>query len=178
MGVLEIIAKQRLGPKALLSHPRLRHAFEKAEKAAHKPTATEDEKARIAAMVELCFEYDRETDPEEKVNILDTLDEITANAHIQLPATSIEAWEADLKTKNNSYAEVERRAKKDIKAFLDKYFLLRARAGLETQSALAKASGLSRSYIAVIETGEHFPQQKTLQKLARAFKVEITALLP
>jgi len=175
---MEIIAEQRLGHKALRSHPRLRSAFERAEKAARKTTANEGEKARIAAMVELCFEYDRETDPDEKTNILNTLDEISANKSIPLPGTSVEAWEANQKAKNSSYAEAERRAKKDIKAFLDKYFLFRAKAGLETQAALAKASGLSRSYIAVIETGEHFPQQKTLQKLARAFKVEITELLP
>jgi len=178
VGVLEIIAEQRLGHKALRLHPRLRSAFERAEKAAYKATATEDEKARIAAIVELCFEYDRETDPEEKANILKTLEEISANEPIELPTESVEAWESGLKTRNTSYAEADRKAKKDIKAFLDKYFLFRAKAGLETQAALAKASGLSRGYIAVIETGEHFPQQKTLQKLARALKIEITELLP
>jgi len=62
--------------------------------------------------------------------------------------------------------------------FLKKYFSLRARAGLETQAALAKASGLKRSYVATIETGEHFPQQKTLQKLAKAFGVDVTELFP
>ena len=46
---------------------------------------------------------------------------------------------------------------------------MRAKAGLATQADVASKSGLSRSYVAVIESGEHIPQQKTLQKLARAF---------
>jgi transcriptional regulator with XRE-family HTH domain len=36
---------------------------------------------------------------------------------------------------------------------------------------------MSRSYIGVIESGEHVPQQKTLQKLAKAFGVDVADLI-
>jgi len=178
MGVLEIIAEQRLGLTALKSHPKLRIAFEKAEKATQGSTISDDEKARIAAIIELCFEYDRESDPEEKANILRTLEEISANEALEMPAQSMETWESDLKTSDKEYAKAKREGKRQIETFLRKYFSLRAKSGLQTQAALAKASGLKRSYVAVIETGEHFPQQKTLQKLAKAFGVDVTELLP
>jgi transcriptional regulator with XRE-family HTH domain len=42
---------------------------------------------------------------------------------------------------------------------------------------VARKSGLARSYVAVIESGEHVPQQKTLQKLAKAFGVDVAELL-
>lgn len=178
MGVLEIIAEQRLGMTALKSHPKLRLAFEKAEEATRRPKISPDEKARIASIVELCFEYDRESDPDEKMNILRTLDEISANEPLELPTQDIQEWETQLKAKDSSYAKADDDTKSATSLFLKKYFSLRARAGLETQAALAKASGLKRSYVATIETGEHFPQQKTLQKLAKAFGVDVTELFP
>ena len=73
--------------------------------------------------------------------------------------------------------EAEAAAAKKTDAFLKTYFSLRAKAGFATQADVAKKSGLSRSYVAVIESGEHIPQQKTLQKLARAFGVDVTALI-
>ena len=97
MGVLEIIAEQRLGLTALKSHPKLRAAFEKAEKATHRPRISSDKKARIAAIIELCFEYDRESDPEEKTNILRTLEEISVNEAVEMPIQSVEEWEGELK---------------------------------------------------------------------------------
>ena len=177
MGVLEIIAEQRLGLTALKSHPKLRIAFEKAEKAIHRPKINDDEKARIAAIIELCFEYDRETDPEEKANILRTLEEISANEALELPARSVEDWESELRSGKKTYSKMERIGKRRIEKFLEKYFSLRAKSSLQTQADVAKASGLKRSYVAIIETGEHFPQQKTLQKLAKAFNVDVTELL-
>ncbi len=163
---------------ALKSHPKLRLAFEKAEEATRRPKISPDEKARIASIVELCFEYDRESDPDEKMNILRTLDEISANEPLELPTQDIQEWETQLKAKDSSYAKADDDTKSATSLFLKKYFSLRARAGLETQAALAKASGLKRSYVATIETGEHFPQQKTLQKLAKAFGVDVTELFP
>jgi transcriptional regulator with XRE-family HTH domain len=62
--------------------------------------------------------------------------------------------------------------------FLRKYFSLRAKANLATQQDVAKKSGLRRSYVSTIESGEHLPQQKTLQKLAKAFGVDVSELLP
>jgi transcriptional regulator with XRE-family HTH domain len=60
---------------------------------------------------------------------------------------------------------------------LRKYFSLRAKAGLKTQAEVAKKAGLSRTHVTVIESGEHAPQQKTLQKLAKAFGVDVTDLM-
>ena len=178
MGVLEIIAEQHLGTKALASHPALRSALEQVEKGTRRAKVSADEKARIASIVELCFEYERETDPEEKENILCTLEEISANAPLELPTQTVEEWETELKKEDAAYAKADQVAERRIQAFLKKYFSLRSKAGLETQEAVAKKSGLKRGYIGVIETGEHFPQQKTLQKLAKAFDVDVAELLP
>ena len=75
-------------------------------------------------------------------------------------------------------AKAARAADYRVRAFLKKYFSLRARAGLKTQQSVAKKSGLRRSYVAVVEAGDHFPQQKTLQRLAKAFGVDVSELLP
>lgn len=178
MGVLEIIAEQRLGVAVLKKHRKLRAGLKQAEAATTGPEISDDEKNRIAAIVDLCFEYEREPALDEKANILRTLEEIGANAPLELPAQSIEEWEVELKSGDVAYSKADRLRRRRIEGFLKKYFLLRARVGLKTQAAVAKASGLKRSYIGVIETGEHLPQQKTLQKLAKAFRVEVTDLIP
>ena len=174
MGVLEIIAEKHLGAVALKKRPQLVKALAKIEGSATKGA----EKERIASIVELCFEYDRETDPDEKENILRAVEEISANEPLELPTESIEEWEQRLKAKDSAYAKSDATAAKTTAAFLKKYFSLRAKAKLPTQAAVAAKSGLSRGYIAVIESGEHFPQQKTLQKLAKAFGVDVTDLIP
>ena len=50
-----------------------------------------DDKARVEVRMEsiitLCLEYDRETDADEKENILRTLVEIITNAPLELPPT-------------------------------------------------------------------------------------------
>lgn len=177
MGVLEIIAEQQLGAKQWASHPQLRAALERAEKSVQRPDLSLDEKARITSLVELCFAYERETDSDEKANILRTLDEISANEPLELPTVSVEQWEAKLNSGDPAFAKAKRKTDRHRQEFQKRYFSLRAKAGLQTQEAVAKKSGLRRSYIAVIEAGDHFPQQKTLQKLAKAFGVDIAELL-
>jgi DNA-binding XRE family transcriptional regulator len=174
MGVLEIIAEKHLGALALRKHPQIRAALTRIGDTADKGA----DKERIAAIVELCFEYDREPDPEEKKNILSTLEEISSNEPLELPAETIEEWHQRLIESDTGYAKANAAAGKRTAAFLKKYFSLRAKAGLATQTEVARKSGLSRSYVAVIESGEHVPQQKTLQKLARAFGVDIADLNP
>ncbi|HEY3755286.1 MAG TPA: helix-turn-helix transcriptional regulator [Opitutaceae bacterium] len=178
MGVLEIIAERRLGAKELASHPRLRAALERVEQSTRRVDVDEDEKARITSIVDLCFAYERETDPEEKMNILRTLEEISANEPLELPSETVDQWEAQLNSTDAAFAKESEKADHRMKLFLRKYFSLRGKAGFETQAAVAEKTGLSRSYVAVIESGEHFPQQKTLQKLARAFGVDVADLLP
>jgi DNA-binding XRE family transcriptional regulator len=165
MGVLEIIAHRRIGAEQLASHPALRASITQADRMAQSDALTNDERARIESIIDLCFEYDRETELDEKTNILRTLEELGANLPLEAPSATVEEWAADVDTQR-------------IQAFRKRYFSLRAKAGLETQADVAKRSGLRRSYIAVIETGGHFPQQKTLQKLAVAFGVDIGELLP
>ena len=61
--------------------------------------------------------------------------------------------------------------------FLRKYFSLKHKAGLKTHAEVGKAAGLERTHVTVLESGEHMPQQKTLQKLAKAFGVDVTDLM-
>jgi transcriptional regulator with XRE-family HTH domain len=53
---------------------------------------------------------------------------------------------------------------------------LRHRRGL-SQRDLAKASGVSREYIARIELGQHDPTLSTLEKLATALGVKVATLV-
>ncbi len=46
-----------------------------------------------------------------------------------------------------------------------------------TQAALAKKVGVSREYVARLETGHHDPPLSTLTKLAKALRVKVTQLL-
>jgi DNA-binding XRE family transcriptional regulator len=174
MSVLEIIAERHLGARALKKRPHLRAALTQIEKSAAKG----EENERIASIVDLCFEYERERDPEERKNILRTLEEISANEPLELPKESIDEWDQRLKAKDAGYSTPDGVASRRTPAFLKRYFSLRSKAGLSTQAEVARMSGLSRSYIAVIESGEHAPQQKTLQKLAKAFGVDVTNLIP
>ena len=97
---------------------------------------------------------------------------------MELPAATIDDWDRKLKADDPAYARAAEAEAKRLQEFRRRYFSLRAKAGLETQAAVASKSGLRRSYVAVIETGDHFPQQKTLQKLAKALGVDIHELLP
>ena len=177
MTVLEIIAEQRLGVKNLASNPRLRAALQRIDDLARRKNSSADEKARIASIVELCFAYERETDVEEKANILRTLEEISGNEPLELPRDTIEEWEDKLRSKDSAFAKAKETLDRRRQEFQKKYFSLRARAGLQTQEEVAKKAGLRRSYVAVIESGAHLPQQKTLQKLAKAFEVDVAELL-
>jgi DNA-binding XRE family transcriptional regulator len=172
MTVLETIAKKHLGAATLKKHPHLLDALR-----AGGSAVQEAEKERIASIVALCFEYERESNTEEKKNILRTLEEISANELLELPKETVEAWEQRLKKSDTGYAKAEAAEINKAAAFRKKYFSFRAKAGLTTQAEVARKSGMSRSYVAVIESGEHVPQQKTLQKLAKAFGVDVTDLI-
>src|SRR5438034_10579410 len=84
MTVLEIIAEQRFGIKNLTNRPKLRAALQRIDESAGRAEAGGDEKASVASLVELCFAYERETDLEEKANILRTLEEISENETLEL----------------------------------------------------------------------------------------------
>jgi DNA-binding XRE family transcriptional regulator len=177
MTVLEIIAEQRLGPTNLADHPKLRVALQRIDASARRGVPNEDEKARIASLVELCFAYEHETDVEEKANLLRTLQEVSENEPLVLPIETIEEWDRRLSSKSSAFVKAKATLDRRRREFQKKYFSFRAKAGLRTQEAVAKRAGLRRSYVAVIEAGIHFPQQKTLQKLAKAFNVDVTDLL-
>ena len=93
MSVLEILAERHLGERTLRKHPKLRAALKRTVGSA----ALEAERERTASIVELCFEFDRETDADEKENILRTLYEISAARPLELPAEDIGQWEQKLK---------------------------------------------------------------------------------
>ena len=179
MGVLQIIAEHHLGVATLRKHADLRRSLTRIDDIffQRNAAAEEAEKERIASIVKLCFEYDRESDLEEKENILRTLEEISSNQPIELPQQSVEDWEKQLVRKDATFAKADRLGREKTEVFLKKYFSLRAKAGLATQADVAKKSGLRRGYVAVIESGEHVPQQKTLHKLAKAFGVDVSDLL-
>ena len=180
MGILEIIAEERLGRSVFTDNSELKSRLQKIEKSVEDQTSaqtTDEERQRIATIVELCFEYDREKDSAERENILRTLEEIARNEPVELPKQKIDEWENEVASGDRTYAKLKIQAESRIQNFLKKYFSLRARAGLKTQADVAKKAGLSRTHVTVLESGEHMPQQKTLQKLAKAFGVDVTELM-
>jgi hypothetical protein len=103
MGILEIIAEERLGKSVLADHSELKSRLRKIEAAAEVRTASrtsDEDKQRIAAIVELCFEYDREKDLAERENILRTLNEIARNEPVELTAETIKQWDHRLAAGN------------------------------------------------------------------------------
>ena len=65
---------------------------------------------------------------------------------------------------------------KTHKRFLMRLKQLRADQGM-TQETLAKKAGISRVYVARLETGKQDPTLTTLKKLAKAFKVTVGELV-
>lgn len=179
MGILEIIAEERLGKSVLAHNSQLKSRLRKIEQATgtQSSPASAEEKQRIAMIVELCFEYDAEKKPDERENILRTLNEVAINEAIGLPTETVEQWRDRLAAGDRGHAKLMRKEKKRTQEFLKRYFLLRAKAGLKTQADVAKRAGLSRTHVTALESAEHTPQQKTLQKLAKAFGVEVTDLM-
>jgi len=175
--VLEIIAERSLGTQTLANYPKLRDALRRIDELARDGDPSEDERARVASLVELCSAYQSETDADERGNILRTLEEVSGSNPLELPEETIEQWEERLASKDQAFAKAKDSLDRRRREFQKKYFSFRAKAGLQTQKAVAERSGLRRSYVAVIETGLHLPQQKTLQKLAKAFKVDVAELL-
>lgn len=178
MSVLEIVASKQLGSRALSDRPRLRSALSRLEHRAQRGAVPEGEKERITSIVELCFEYERigNTDADEKRRILDAIEEIARNEPILAPTETIDDWEQGLSA-TPSYRKAKTEVDNRTKDFLKRYASLKAKAGLQTQQAVANKANLSRSHVATLEQGEHFPQQRTLQKLARAFGVDIVEFM-
>ena len=179
MEVLELV-ETSLGKQVLARHSKLRSALKQVDKRSAARTSvrtTPEEKQRIAAIVELSFEYKRETDPKERKNILRTLDEIAANKPIELPTQTVEQWDDELAAEDREYANLRQRDETRMKMFLKRYSSFKHRAGFRTQADVARAAGIGRTQITVLESGKHMPQQKTLQKLATAFGVDVAELM-
>jgi DNA-binding XRE family transcriptional regulator len=180
MEVLKLVVEKSIGKDILARHSKLKSALREVDKRASTRTgarSTQEEKQRIAAIIELCFEYQRENDPEERQNILRTLDEIAANQPIELPSQNIEQWDDELASRNRDYAKLRKKDEARVDKFLRKYSSLKHRAGFRTQAEVAAAAGIGRTQIAVLESGKHMPQQKTLQRLATAFAVDVADLM-
>ena len=63
-----------------------------------------------------------------------------------------------------------------LKRLIMRLKALRAKQGL-SQAGLAERAGISREYIARLETGHHDPSLSTLEKLAKALRVKVGELL-
>ena len=111
MSALQIIAEQRLGKKALTSHPRLYQALRQIERSVQTGKPSETERARIASLVELCVAYAAESDSDEKENIIRAMEEISENAPLELPTETVEDWEARLNSEDPSFRKAKETSK-------------------------------------------------------------------
>jgi len=175
MEILEIVGESIAANDAALGQA-LRRVEEtiKAREARH---TSADEKQRIRDIIALCFEYDRERDPEEQRNIEETLRELITNEPITMPTKTLSQWDEEYAQSHPRYAELREYDLRQRKQLIKKYASLKAKAGFQTQAEVAKATGLHRTQISAIESGKHIPQHKTLQKLAKALAVDIADLL-
>src|SRR5579859_1588542 len=176
MTVLEIIAETKLGPKTLTDHPILRAALRRTDNSARSHPNQVD-RDRLSSIVELLSAYEQEPDSDERANILRTLEELSLNESLEVPVQTVDEWEATVGSKDPAFGEAKNALERRRRDFHKKYFSLRARAGLETQQDVARKAGIRRSYVAVIEAGLHLPKQKILQKLAKAFEVDVSDLI-
>lgn len=71
---------------------------------------------RIASIMTLVREYDRETDKNEKDNIMRTIVEIVENKPIALPTQTLEEWEKDLASTPEQLYDMLREARRVIAA--------------------------------------------------------------
>src|SRR6266478_6951357 len=106
MEILEIVAENSLGKSVLERRSGLKAGLIKIGRKVKSSESSPEEKERISAIIELCFEYRRENDPEERQNILRTLDEIAANQPIELPSQNIEQWDDELAARDRDYAKL------------------------------------------------------------------------
>ncbi len=88
----------------------------------------------------------------------------------------LDAWEAEANRTPEGRNALQKNQKRS-RSFLARYHELKAAAGLKTLRDVAKASGLSPTTVQAIETQSVKPQAKTIQALAKAFKVEVGRLL-
>jgi DNA-binding XRE family transcriptional regulator len=175
MEILEIV-----GESITAHDPVLKKALrqmEHAVKAREARKTTPQEKQRIRDIIALCFEFDREADPEEKRNIANTLRELVLNEPIELPDVTLAEWEDHHAGSNPNYAKLRHQAGERHAAFLRAYAKFKAQAGYRTQAEVAAAAGLHRTQVSAIESGKHIPQQQTRQKLANAFKIDVSELI-
>lgn len=150
MEILEIVAEASLGKSVLARRTGLKSGLLKIGQKAKTHTSSPEEKKRISAIVELCFEYKRESDPKERENILHTLDEVVRNEEIELPTQNIDQWDDNLAANDREYRKLRTRDEKKVENFLRKYFSFKAKAGLKTQAQVAKATGLARTHVTVL----------------------------
>lgn len=65
----------------------------------------------------------------------------------------------------------------DDRRFFERYLDLKSKSGLNTYRKIAKAAGISVSTVQAIEDQRIKPQFRTIEKLAKAFNVPVSALL-
>jgi len=107
MTVLEIIAERALGTKTMADNPVLRNAFRRIDSLARGGNPSEDERARIASLVELCSAYESESDDGERANILRTLEELSEEQPLELSTETIEQWEDRLASSHQAFAKAK-----------------------------------------------------------------------
>jgi DNA-binding XRE family transcriptional regulator len=87
----------------------------------------------------------------------------------------LEAWEEESKL-----SATGRRAAKELAVETDRFFdiyqRMKSRSGLTTIRQVADAAGLSPTTVQAIEKQRVKPQFRTLQALAKAFKIDVTDL--
>ena len=90
---------------------------------------------------------------------------------------SVEQWAQDL-LYDSQQQELERGTIDRRNRFLEVYSRCKVASGLLTQEDVAAAASVSRSTIVAIESGKVKPRFATIQKLARAFKVDASEFAP
>lgn len=91
-------------------------------------------------------------------------------------APDLETW-SDEALQTPAGRDAVREVAADAEAFLARYQRLKAAAGMTTLQQVADAAGLSPTTVQAFETQRVKPHAGTLQKLAKAFRVEVSELV-
>ncbi len=120
---------------------------------------------------------------EEAGEIVETMMEVAAamealrtDRYEDPESISLDDYEAEVvSTPSGKSAAVQ--LDEEAKAFREAYFHHKQRLGLMTQEDVAQLTGIDRRQISALERGLHRPQFKTLNRLAKAFGIQVTQFM-
>lgn len=139
----------------------------------------------MASLVQAFNELDitSEEGIDEALNIIENFSEIQEQANdlrrgiFPRDSKTVEQIEAELLDTDEG-KQAAKELDSEQQEFLNRYFKHKSALGLTTQKSVAELTGMHVQQISSLESGKYFPQFKTIKKIADAFGIAVTDLIP